>query len=948
MSELMANRIRRIRFVCNNYDRFALEEDGHIDEQIAAEYVSLGLSNPPKVDVVDMDEDDSDVSDFDLVIRFSKGQVLVHHDGHILPFVWKSQTDLIIAIIKLLEDRMNADSDILEGGVRAILLVEDSVRYYSTYLPELYRLIFRQNQISIRDALNEQQQMLRKRARPKVLMATCLEEAEQLYDRYCDNIIGVISDIGFVAHAGDDPATEISDAGIQLTRRIRQQNPTMPVVLQSSQASMRDEARRLGVGFIQKQSKNLTRELARYIEWEFCFGDFLVCNRHGEVVYRARDLEQFENLLNRISDQDFIRLSSNNYMSKWLFARGLFEIGRQVQIHRTTADNVAEGRAQLVSMIHDYRIRQALGVVALYDKDTYNDTIWFSRVGTSALGGKARGLAFLNHILQKYDLYNQWEGVRVMVPRTMVITTEFFDRFIDDNGLQDVINSDLSDEEILGEFVTSGLPDDLITALRSFVRVTHCPLAIRSSSKLEDNYYQPFAGVYATYMIPNTDNEDQTMRLLKKAIKSVFASVYLASARGYIVSSGNMISEEKMAVVLQEVCGQPTPDGQYFLPTLSGVARSVNFYPVGNEKPEDGICKVAYGLGKAVVDGDQVLRFDPHYPQHVMQTSTPEHTTSETQRQAYALCLNPERFKTSVDDAVNFAHLDIADCESFPSLKRVASTYDMQNMRIVDSCFPDGPRFVTFAPVLKYNTFPLADIVRTLLSIAAREMKTPVEIEFAANLEGDQSVLNVLQIRPISADSLEAKVDWDTIDTSRAFIRSHSALGVGEVPGVTDVIYLRPETFDIMRTREMARTVRTWNNEMRDHHRGYLLIGYGRWGSCISSLGVPVVWSDISEAKAIIEASLPKFRVDPSQGSHFFQNLTSFNVGYIHVDPYDGSDDLCDLSMLDTLPAVRETELVRWVRLPQPMEIWVDGFRSRAAVSLRSSESPDSLESLNS
>ena len=371
----MARRIRRIRFVCNNYDRFALEEDGHIDEQIAAEYVSLGLSNPPKVDVVDVDEEPNDAEPCDLVIRFSKGQVLVHHEDQIFRFVWKSQTDLIIAIIKLLEDRMNADGDILGNGVRAILLVEDSVRYYSTYLPVLYGLIFRQNQIAIRDALNEQQQLLRKRARPKVLMATCLDEAEALYDRYRDNIIGVISDIGFVAHAGDDPSTEISDAGIRLTQRIRQQNPTMPIVLQSSQASMEEEAQRLKVGFILKQNKNLTRELAHYIESEFCFGDFIVRNRHGEITHRASDLEQFESLLRTISDTDFIRLSSNNYMSKWLFARGMFEIGRQVQAHRTTPDNVAEGRATLVAMIHDYRIRQALGVVALYDPETYNDTI---------------------------------------------------------------------------------------------------------------------------------------------------------------------------------------------------------------------------------------------------------------------------------------------------------------------------------------------------------------------------------------------------------------------------------------------------------------------------------------------------------------------------------------------------------------------------------------------
>lgn len=931
--ELMSQRIRRILMVCNNYDRFALEEDGHIEEQIAAEYMSLGLSNPPKVDIVESSDQlaDMDESVYDIIIRFSKGHIFVHSGEEILDFVWKSQTDLIIAIIKLLEDRLNADTDILEGGVRAILLVEDSARYYSTYLPVLYRLLFQQNQIAIRDALNERQQQQRKRARPKVLMATCLDEAEALFGRYRDNIIGVISDIGFVRSKGDDPSTELSDAGIQLAKRIKADCPTMPIVLQSSQASMRAEAERLKVGFIQKQSKSLTRELSRYIEWEFCFGDFLVLNRKLEVVARARDLEQFEELLGTISDNDFIRLTQNNYMSKWLFARGLFEIGRQVQAHHTTADNVAGGRSTLIAMLHDYRIRQALGVVAMYSPETYNDTIWFSRVGASAIGGKARGLAFLNHILQKYDLYNRFEGVRIMVPRTMVITADYFDRFIELNGLQDVVNGDLSDEEILSEFVTSGLPDDLIEALRSFVRVTNGPLAIRSSSKLEDNYYQPFAGVYATYMIPHTDNEDQTMRLLKKAVKSVFASVYMAGARGYIVSSGNMISEEKMAIVLQEVCGETTPDGQYYLPTLSGVARSVNFYPVGAEKAEDGICKVAYGLGKAVVDGDQVLRFDPHYPQHVIQTSTPEHTTSETQRTVYALQLNPEKFKTSVDDAVNFARLDVADCESFPSLKYIASTFDMQNMRIVDSCFPDGPRFVTFAPVLKYETFPLASIVRTLLDIAAKEMKTPVEIEFAANIvPNGTSLFNVLQIRPISADSLEAKVDWDAIDPEGAFLTSANALGIGEVENVRDIIYLRADKFDVLKTREMAQTIRTWNARLRDERRGYLLIGYGRWGSSISSLGVPVIWSDISEAKAIVEAALPTFRVDPSQGSHFFQNLTSFNVGYINIDPYARTEDSYDEAVLNALPAVAETDYVRWVRLDSPVQMWVDGFLSKA------------------
>ncbi len=966
----MVRRIRRILLVCNNYDKFALEEDGRIEEQIAQEYLELNLSNPPTIRRAETPEEALELvknghhydtviamynaassrffdfarekkklmpdSPFVLLTNFSREVYKrIEHEQNKQAvdyyFCWNNQTDLIIAIIKLLEDQLNAEHDILEGEVRAILLVEDSVRYYSTYLPVLYKLLLQQNHAALRDALNEKQQLLRKRARPKILMATCLEEAQQFYDRYQDNIIGVISDIDFVVHKGDDPQTQAVHAGVELCRHVREINPTMPFLLQSSQEEMREVAKELKVGFVVKTSKTITQELADYIGREFGFGDFIVTHKQtGEIIARASDLAQFENLLKSISAEDFYRYSSNNYMSKWLFARGLFNIGRQVQLHHTTQENTEEGRQQLVEMIHDYRIHQAFGVVAKYSPESYNDTILFARLGTSSLGGKARGLAFLNHVLQKYDLYDKWEGVRVSVPRTMVITAEYFDRFILDNCLQDVVNSELSDEEILSEFVTSGLPEDLICALRDFVRVTHKPLAIRSSSKLEDSYYQPFAGVYSTYMIPHTDNEDQTMRLLKKAIKSVFASVYMAASKGYIMSSGNIVSEEKMAVVLQEVCGEEQQG--YFFPTFSGVARSINFYPVGEEKPEDGIVKVAYGLGKAVVDGDQVLRFCPKYPKKVMQTSTPEHTMRETQQDMFALSLEPGKFRTSVDDAVNLEQLRLADCEQFASLKKVASTFDYANQRIVDNCFTQGPRFITFAPILKYNTFPLASIIQSLLDIAQQEMKCPVEIEFAANMEVRPAEFNVLQIRPISADSLSAKVDWSQIDESGAWLRSENALGIGKIDDVRDVIYLRSEAFSVLRTREMADTIREWNSRMRQEERGYLLIGHGRWGSSIPSLGVPVEWSDISEARAIVEAALPDFRVDPSQGSHFFQNLTSFNVGYIHIDPYACPNEHYDVSWLDAQPAVEETELVRHVRLSEPLTIYVDGFKSKAIV----------------
>ena len=965
----MEKRVKRILLVCNNYDSFALEEDGRIDVQIAQEYAELNLSNPPSiaraettVEALTLLDDSYDlilvvysaggneVWDFAAeakkqlpecpIVVLSSFSKEVHRrmeeqDKSNIDYLfnWNNSTDLIIAIIKLIEDRMNAGHDILEEGVRAILLVEDSVRYYSTYLPLLYKLVLQQNSIAIRDALNEKQQLLRKRARPKVLMATCYDEAVELYQRFRQNIIGVISDIGFVIHKGDLSETEKLDAGVDLCRLIREDNPTMPILMQSSQESMRATANRLKVGFVIKQSKTLTQEVSEYIEREFGFGDFIARDpRTGKEIARASDLEGFERIISTISPAAFRRLSDNNYLSKWLFARGLFSIGHEV--HKLTIQDEADIeniRQTNIRLIHDYRINQALGVVARYAPETYDSTIYFSRCGNGPMGGKGRGLAFLNHILQKHDLFDHWDNIRVLVPRTMVITTDYFDQFIHDNGLQYVINADLTDEEILSEFVAAMLPMEVREALRHFIRATKRPLAVRSSSKLEDSYYQPFAGVYSTYMIPHTENEDQQLRMLSKAVKSVYASVYYAASRGYIVSTGNVPSEEKMAIVLQEVSGEP--EGNYYFPVISGVARSINFYPVGKEKPEDGIVKIAYGLGKTVVDGEQVLRFSPKYPKHVMQTSTVDLAMRETQQAMMALSLSPARFKTSIDDAVNLERIPIHDCDCFESLKLIASTYDRENMRIVDSCYPDGPRIVTFAPQLKFNTFPLADIIRQLLDIAQEEIKTPVEIEFAVNLEHDPQIFHVLQIRPISADSLKSSVEWDNIDDTGAFLRCGNALGIGKTEEVYDVIYLKKEAFDVLRTREMAQTLREWNSHMRKEGRSYLLIGYGRWGSQIPTLGVPVAWGDISEAKAIAECSLESFRIEPSQGSHFFQNMTSFNVGYMNVDPWARPlTDRYDQAVLDAIPAMEETELVRHVRLTKPLEMYIDGFANKAIV----------------
>ena len=957
---LMAKRIRRILLVCSNYDNFALEEDGRLEEQLAAEYAGLNLSNPPSIVRAETPGEALKTSDFDLAIimynigsmdmeGFAASLKEINPDAPVVlltsystemarriqaldrtnidhVFCWNNSTDLIIAIIKLMEDKLNAPHDILECEVQAILLVEDSIRYYSSYLPLIYRIMLEQNRESIKDALNEGQQIQRKRSRPKLLLATNYQDALDLYGRYGRNFLGVISDIGFILHEGDSPSTEKLDAGVDFCRLVRKDNPKMPFLLQSSQESMKAEAEKLHAGFVLKSSKTLSHDLSEYIGANFGFGDFVVTDPDtGAELARASDLLGVEKILTEIPQRVLDSLLGRNYFSKWLLARGIFSIGKTIQAMDLSGN--PEGAGILSREIHDYRIKQGLGAIARFSPETYNDAIRFARLGDGSLGGKARGLAFLNHILQKYDLYDSWDKVRVLVPRSMVVTTSYFDRFILENGLQYVINSDVSDGEILSEFVAARLPADLISALRIFIKHCHRPLAIRSSSKLEDSYYQPFAGVYSTYMIPRTDNDDQMLRLLTKAIKSVYASVYFASSRSYIVATGNVIAEEKMAVVIQEICGRE--DGGFYFPTVSGVARSLNFYPLRYEKPEEGIVKIAYGLGKAVVDGEQVLRFSPSYPRNAMQISTPELCMRETQQFMYALDLQPEKFKTSLDDSVNLARIPVEDCGRFQSLRFVASTFDRNDMRLVDNALADGPKFITFAHILKYDTFPLASIVKRMLEIAKEEMRCEVEMEFAAELSSGvegKSVFNLLQIRPISSDSRSSEVDWSRIDESSPLVLSGSALGTGLIEGVRDVVYLKKDAFDPLRTQEIADELSALNSRMRDEGAGYVLIGYGRWGSSVPTLGVPVRWGDISEVKALVECDLPGFQTEQSQGTHFFQNMTSFNVGYMGTGSFDAD-------RLDAMPPVYEGRYVRRVTFPRDLFICIDGRVSKGIIS---------------
>ena len=968
----MKYRIHKILLVCCSYDGYILEEDGHIESQINQEYLELNLSNPPSFTRVSstaealelLDEDDSydfiltmynvgepDVFAFAHIVKerhpripialltsFSKDiyRRIEERDRSALDYIfcWHGNTELIIAIIKLIEDAMNAREDMLQGGVQAILLVEDSIRFYSTYLPELYKLILLQNTEFLKDALNEQQQVLRKRARPKILLATSYEEAVDLYDRYRNNLLGVISDVGFVLHRNDPSQSEKRDAGIDLCRHIREDNPLMPILLQSSQTEFEEIARQLGVGFIAKNSKTLLSQLHEYISREFAFGDFIFKDpATGAVIGSARDLKQMQEMIATIPDDAFEYHTSQNHLSKWLYSRGLFPLAASIrQYNKSHFTSVEEHRRVLVNLIRDYRTLLGQGVVARFDAETYSDAIAFARIGEGSLGGKARGLAFMNSMLIKYRQYDKHEGVRIMIPRSVVIATEYFDEFIRMNGLQYVVSQEFSDEEILSEFVSSYVPPRLQQELKAYIRTVRTPLAVRSSSKLEDSHYQPFAGIYSTYMIPFTKNEDQMLRLLLRAVKSVYASVYFAASRAYIQTSQNLISEEKMAVIIQEVCGTEQ-DGLYF-PTCSGVARSINYYPIGDERPEDGVCNVAMGLGKLVVDGGRTLRFSPRYPQKVLQTSTPELALRDTQNEVLALSLSPEEFRTSIDDAVNLHRLNVREIDGMRNARFVCSVWDRENERISDSPFDRGRKVITFNNILKYNTFPLAEIVSDILRMGTEEMRCPVEVEFAVNMDvpaGQQQIFNLLQIRPIIDNQDNRPIDWSSETPDHALIYGEQALGIGRMNDISDIVYVKTPMFDSLATEKIADELLALNARMRDEQRTYILVGPGRWGSSDPFLGVPVKWTHISEAKVIVECGIERFDVEPSQGTHFFQNVTSLGVGYLTINPFRG-DGIFREDLLDARKALYEGTYLRHVRFDRPLWVCVDGRSNRGMV----------------
>ena len=972
----MQHRIHKILLVCCTYDGYILEEDGHIESQINREYMELNMSNPPSLTRVESTSAALEIlahrSDFDFVLTmYNVGEpnvfdfarevkkinpelpvvLLTSFSKEIYRqideqqctaidniFCWHGNTDLIIAIIKLMEDKLNAESDILDGGVQAILLVEDSVRFYSTYLPELYRIILVQNSEFLKDAYNEQQQISRKRARPKVLLATNYNEAIELYNRYKGNLLGVISDVELIEKSNDRASQEREDAGLEICKMIKEATPWMPVILQSSQDELKEKSESLGAGFISKSSKTLLQELQDVVLREFGFGEFLFRDlATGAVVGRARDLMQMQELIATVPDDVLEYHLSQMHLSKWLYSRGLFPLAKLLRgINSSHFNSTAEHRAALVSMFKDYRTMLGQGLVAQFDEVTYSDAIGFARLGEGSIGGKARGLAFMNSMLAKYNHYYKYPNVRIMIPRSLVVATDYFDQFMKLNGLKYVISRDLDDDSILSEFLNSVLPIELHQKLKVFVRTCKKPLAIRSSSKLEDSHYQPFAGIYSTYMIPRCENDDQMLRMLVRAIKSVYASVYFSSSKAYIQSSQNLLSEEKMAVLIQEVCG--TEQNGYFFPTLAGVARSQNLYPLGYEKAEDGVCNIVMGLGKAVVDGGKSLRFSPAYPDKALQTSTVELTVSDAQTEVLALSMNPDKFRQSTDDAINIERIPVSRINDYRNAKYTCSYFDYQNNRISESPMMSRYfRVITFNRILKYGAFPLADIVRDMLRMGEEEMRCPVEIEFAVNMDvpmGEKQVFNLLQIRPIIRNEESAKLDWSKVDISNAIVYSESALGVGLMQDIKHVVYMKFDAFSSLKTQEIADELFEINKRMRENGYEYVLIGTGRWGSSDPNLGVPVKWSHISEARVIVESALPNFNIEASQGTHFFQNVTSLGVGYLSLNPSQG-DGTLDLSQMDSMSALFDGNYLRCVEFDNPLYIYVDGQSKKGIVKIK-------------
>lgn len=962
---LMMRRIYNVLIVANPYDAFMLEDDGRVEEKIYNEYVELGLRYPPTFTQVSTTEEARQVlrtMHIDLVIcmpgnadndafsvardikaefphmhcivltPFSHGitKRMENEDLSIFDYVfcWLGNTNLILSIIKLIEDKMNLEHDIDEGGVQMILLVEDSIRFYSSILPNLYNYILAQSKRFSTEALNRHAASLRMRGRPKVVLARNYEEAMALYERYSDNVLGVISDVRFPIHGVKD-----SEAGLKLMREIRKTDPYLPLILESSESENRAKAEAEGFRFVDKNSKKMSLDLHKMLEEHLGFGDFIFRDPKTKAeIMRIHSLKELQDNIFKIPDDSMLYHISRNHMSRWLSARAIFPVSMFLKtVTWERLKDITAHREIIFDAIVQYRHMKNIGVVAVFDRMKFDAYSHFARIGEGSLGGKGRGLAFLDNIIKTHPEFNSLEGATVQIPRTVVLCTDVFDQFMEQNNLYQIALSDASDDDILRHFLRAQLPDSLIADFFTFFEAVKSPIAIRSSSLLEDAHYQPFAGIYSTYMIPYLDDKYAMLEMLACAIKGVYASVYYRDSKAYMTATSNVIDQEKMAVILQEVVGKQF-DGRYY-PNISGVLRSLNYYPIGDERAEDGIASLALGLGKYIVDGGQTLRVSPYHPHQVLQTSELETALRETQTRFYALDTRHVSNDFKVDDGFNILNLKVKEAERDNSLNFIASTYDPYDQMIRDGLYEGGRKVISFAGVLQQGVFPLPELLQMSMRFGAEAMRRPVEIEFACNLNADRTgSLYLLQIRPIVDQKQMLDEDLAAIPDNRCLLRSHNSLGHGVTEDVTDVVYVKTDDrFSAANNPTIAREIEKLNKEYLDRGTNYVLVGPGRWGSSDAWLGIPVKWPHISAARVIVEVALKNYRVDPSQGTHFFQNLTSFGVGYFTIDE-NRNDGCFHKAALDAMPAVEETEHVRVVRFEKGLRIMMDGKKGEGVI----------------
>ena len=978
---LMTRRIFNVLIVANPYDAFMLEDDGRVEEKIYNEYMGLGLRYPPtftqvstiaeaekflattKVDLVICMPGNADNDAF-TVARAIKGEfpdipcVVLTPFSHGITrrienedlsmfdyvFCWLGNTNLIMSIIKLMEDKMNLDRDIKEAGVQMILLVEDSIRFYSSILPNLYNYILQQSQNFATEALNRHAATLRMRGRPKVVLARTYDEAMEAWEKYKDNCLGVISDVRFPLHpsrqsqivgAGASGVPKDSEAGFKLFEAIRRDNEFVPLIMESAETRNRDRAQLQNYHYVDKNSKMLSVELRHLMEEHMGFGDFIFRDpKSHEEILRVRTLKELQDNIFTIPRDSMLYHISRNHMSRWLCARAIFPVSnflKHVTWHKL--QDVDAHRQIIFDAIVQYRHMKNIGIVAVFDRGKFDRYAHFARIGDGSLGGKGRGLAFLDHIIKVHPEFNQLSGMTVQIPKTLVLCTDVFDQFMEQNDLYEIALSDTPDEEILHRFLEGQLPDSYIEDFFTFFEATHSPIAIRSSSLLEDSHYQPFAGIYSTYMIPQLDDKEEMLKMLAAAIKSVYASVFFHDSKAYMTATSNVIDQEKMAVILQEVVGN-NYDGRFY-PNLSGVLRSLNFYPIGNEKAEEGIASLALGLGKYIVEGGQTLRVSPFHPEKVLQTSELHIALRDTQNTFYALDMNHVGTDFQVDDGFNMLHLKVKDAVKDGSLNFIASTYNADDQLIRDGLYEGGRKLITFNGLLRQGIIPFPQVLQMAMKFTSEAMRRPVEIEFACNINADRTAdFYLLQIRPIVDSKQELLEDITAVTDEECLIRSHNSLGHGTSEEITDMLYVKyDDTFSAADNVKIAEEIGRINQKFVDEGRNYVLIGPGRWGSSDSWLGVPVKWPDISAARIIVEVALKNYRVDPSQGTHFFQNMTSFGVGYFTVDTnLPGEGGIIHKEMLDAMPAVEETAWVRHVRFDRPLRIMMDGMKQEGVV----------------